>query len=130
MEKKILIVEDERLFAQLLCDALQALPNVIVHVAENGVLALERFQSDSYDLIFTDIHMPEMNGVEFLKKIRTLNDKVGIFVLTAHVQENYIRTFNNLGIEDFLAKSDCDLMELRNLVLNYFHKQAVQLFAE
>jgi CheY-like chemotaxis protein len=130
MQKKILIVEDERLFAQLLSDALRALPNVTVEVAENGALALEMFERNEYDLIFTDIHMPEMNGVEFLKKIRAINDRVGIFVLTAHVQENYIRTFNNLGIEDFLSKSDCDLMELRVMVLNYFHKQAVQLFVE
>lgn len=130
MDRKILIVEDERLFAQLLSDALMILPGIHVDVAANGQEGLKALESGEYDLIFTDIHMPEMNGEDFLKAVRSQNDTIGIFVLTAHVQENYVRQFNVLGIEDYLDKSSCDLGELRKMVREYFRRQDIELMSE
>lgn len=124
------MVEDERLFAQLLSDALSSIPGVQVQTAANGEDALAIMQSQRFDLIFTDIHMPKMNGIQFLARLRETDENIGIFVLTAHPQEDYIRSLNHLGIEDFLVKSDCDLMELRSVVEHYFHRRDVELLSE
>ena len=64
---RILIVEDEKLFAQLLSDALSDQENVEVNMASNGKIALQMIEDTEYNLVLTDIHMPEMNGREFLK---------------------------------------------------------------
>ncbi len=130
MDRKILVVEDERLFAQLLRDALMVLPGIHVDVAANGDEGLKALDSAEYDLIFTDIHMPEMDGEDFLKAVRSQNETIGIFVLTAHVQENYVRQFNVLGIEDYLDKSNCDLGELRKMVKEYFRRKDIELMSE
>lgn len=130
MLRKIMVVEDEKLFAQLLSDALKSLPGVQVETVANGADALIALHHHRFDLIFTDIHMPWMNGIEFLTKLREEDSKVGIFVLTAHPQEGYIRSLNHLGIEDFLVKSECDLMYLRSIVEEYFHRLDIELLAE
>lgn len=123
--KKILIVEDEKLFAQLLSDALSDNEDTDVELASNGRIALQMMDSTDYDLVLTDIHMPEMNGREFLKSLRSRNSKVGIIVLTAFPEVDYIKEFNDLGIEDFLSKDECDLNALQKLVEDYFHRRKV-----
>lgn len=127
---KILVVEDEKLFAQLLSDALSDQDSLEVHMASNGKEALEMLKNEEYSLVLTDIHMPEMNGREFLKRLRSVNNMIGIVVLTAFPQVDYIREFNDLGIVEFLAKDECDLEVLQNLVSNFLHLQKVEFLSD
>ncbi|PCJ18764.1 MAG: hypothetical protein COB02_10040 [Candidatus Cloacimonadota bacterium] len=127
--RNILIVEDELLFSQLLSDALQDAGNYCIDLASNGKEALEALNNKEYELVMTDIHMPEMNGQEFIKKLRVQNSEIGIIVLTAFPKVNYIREFNDLGIEDFLSKDECDLVALQNLVKEFFRKRDVDFLA-
>lgn len=127
---RILIVEDEKLFAQLLSDALSDQENVEVSMASNGKIALQMLEDTEFNLVLTDIHMPEMNGREFLKNLRSLNNDVGIIVLTAFPQADYIKQFNDLEIVEFLSKDECDLIALQTLVDSYLHKQKVEFLSE
>ena len=127
---RILIVEDEKLFAQLLSDALSDQENVEVNMASNGKIALQMLEDTEYNLVLTDIHMPEMNGREFLKNLRGLNNDVGIIVLTAFPQADYIKQFTDLEIVEFLSKDECDLIALQTLVSSYLHKQKVEFLSE
>ena len=127
---RILIVEDEKLFAQLLSDALSDQENVEVSMASNGKIALQMLEDTEFNLVLTDIHMPEMNGREFLKNLRSLNNDVGIIVLTAFPQADYIKQFNDLEIVEFLSKDECDLIALQTLVSTYLHKQKVEFLSE
>lgn len=127
---RILIVEDEKLFAQLLSDALSDQENVEVSMASNGKIALQMLEDTEFNLVLTDIHMPEMNGREFLKNLRGLNNHVGIIVLTAFPQADYIKQFNDLEIVEFLSKDECDLIGLQTLVSSYLHKQKVEFLSE
>jgi CheY-like chemotaxis protein len=55
-------------------------------IAENGKIAVEKMQSNSYDVILMDLQMPEMNGFEATEYIRTtMNSKIPIIALTADV---------------------------------------------
>ena len=128
--KRILIVEDERLFAQLLCDALSDQEDTEVVVAHNGREALEIMDESQFDLLLTDIHMPELNGRELLKNLRSRDNQVGIIVLTAFPEVDYIKEFNDLGIVEFLSKDECDLSALQELVADYFHRQKVDFLAD
>jgi CheY-like chemotaxis protein len=66
---RILVVEDEPLVAQVLADML-ALDDHVVDVAANGRLALEMIEKQAYDLILTDLHMPELDGVGFYRELQ------------------------------------------------------------
>lgn len=128
--RNILIVEDEKLFSQLLSDALQDGGQYSIDLAKNGKQALELIGNKEYELMMTDIHMPEMSGQELIKKIRSNNQDMGIIVLTAFPKVNYIREFNDLGIDEFLTKDDCDLIALQDLVQEFFRKRDIEFLAD
>ncbi|NHN26242.1 tetratricopeptide repeat protein [Flavobacterium jejuense] len=83
--KKVLIVEDTVINAVLLSKLLSKWEIESEHV-ENGMLALEKVKENFYDFILMDIHMPNMNGLEVTKIIKTttnLNTKTPVIALTA-----------------------------------------------
>lgn len=77
----ILIVEDEEEVRKLLSEIL-AIGEHEVEVAANGTQGLALFEKGSFDLVFTDLGMPDMSGWEVAKKIKTINDKVPIVLVT------------------------------------------------
>ena len=66
---KILIIDDERSIRRALREILE-FENFEVHEAENGKEGLEKIQSTTYDIIFCDIKMPLMEGMEVLDEIQ------------------------------------------------------------
>lgn len=69
-EKKLLLVEDDSLMLEVLKDLLSE-SGITVHTSVNGAEGLKKFSENKYDLIISDIQMPILNGVEFLKKVRS-----------------------------------------------------------
>ncbi len=57
-----------------------------------------------YDLIITDIQMPNMNGIEMIKNIYNINPSQKIIVLSAHNESNYLMELVNIGISQFVLK--------------------------
>ncbi len=71
---KILLVEDEEIHRDIATHVLKPY-NCLLHFAENGLIAAEKFKEQSYDLVLMDLHMPILNGVETIKVIRALEKK-------------------------------------------------------
>ena len=86
MSKRILVVDDEEAVRNAFGLALRKLPYQ-VDSAENGRVALELMGQNAYDLVYLDLKMPEMNGVETLKAIRALNQSVPVYIVTAFHRE-------------------------------------------
>ena len=78
---RILIVEDEEEVRQLLSDILASGEHE-VEAAANGTRGLELFEKGSFDLVFTDLGMPDMSGWEVAKKIKNIDGKVPIVLVT------------------------------------------------
>jgi PAS domain S-box-containing protein len=78
---RILIVEDEEEVRKLLAEIL-AIGEHEVEVAANGTQGLELFEKGSFDLVFTDLGMPDLSGWEVAKKIKAINGKVPIVLVT------------------------------------------------
>ena len=78
---QILIVEDEEEVRKLLSDILTSAEHSVV-VASNGNQGLEIFEEGSFDLVFTDLGMPDLSGWEVAKKIKTINENVPIVLVT------------------------------------------------
>ncbi|HEX3406572.1 MAG TPA: response regulator [Caulobacteraceae bacterium] len=103
---KVLVVEDNatnRLVATHMLGRLGAL----VDVAENGAIGVEAVERADYDLIFMDIQMPVMDGVEATRRIRALpapKNQVPIVATTANVMPEQLASYRANGIDGVVAK--------------------------
>jgi len=102
----ILLAEDNK-NNQLLASKLLTMHGFTVDVAENGLIAVQKSLKQQYSLILMDIQMPEMDGLEAFKQIRTksvYNANVPIVALTAHALKEEERQFRSLGFNDYVHK--------------------------
>jgi DNA-binding response OmpR family regulator len=102
MNKTILVVDDEERLTSLLEAYLQQ-EGFRVITAGNGLEALEVVRRDPPNLIVLDIMMPEMDGVEFLRVLRT-QDSTPVILLTARVGDEDKVIGLELGADDYLTK--------------------------
>ena len=73
--------------------------------AENGKVAIEKLQTNSYDIILMDLQMPEMGGIETTEYIRNvMNSKIPIIALTADVTRADLEKCIAAGMNDHVAK--------------------------
>jgi len=75
-----------------------------VDIAKNGKEGLLKFQERKYDIVLTDITMPEMDGIEMISNIFKIKPSQKIIVLSAHDESNKLIPLINLGIEKFILK--------------------------
>lgn len=102
--KKILVLEDEKSIRDFVVLNLSRAGYDIVE-AETGEQALELFDSTpDIDIAVLDVMLPGIDGFEVCKSIRASNQKVGIIMLTAKVQENDKVTGLMNGADDYVAK--------------------------
>jgi two-component system, OmpR family, alkaline phosphatase synthesis response regulator PhoP len=99
----ILLVEDEMHLARGICFNLETDGYRISHV-ERGEEALERLQYDRFDLIILDIMLPGMDGFAVCEKVRAMDSRVPILILTARSDEGDRITGLEKGADDYLTK--------------------------
>ncbi len=99
----ILVVDDERFIRETLTRFLQE-EGYSVDCAEDGASAWEKMQITCYDLILTDIKMPNMDGFELLKKIRGVSADTAVIIMTGFSQEYTVREAMKLGASGYLTK--------------------------
>ena len=104
---RILVVEDEKINAMVISAMLEKLGHQ-VHLATDGLQALKMIGDGSFDCIFMDIQMPEMDGVETTRAIRAMTEnvekKLPIVALTAHAMKGDRERFMAAGMDDYLTK--------------------------
>ena len=101
---KILLIEDDRMLANLVEQALKSQQKYIVDFATNGCDGLELANSFEYDLILLDLILPKLNGIEVCQKIRSQGNHTPILLLTA--QDTISKKVSGLdaGADDYLVK--------------------------
>jgi len=99
----ILYVEDDETARE---STLKLLDTVFlgIDVAKDGMEALEMFESKKYDIVFTDINMPRLNGIELITKIREVNINIPILILSAYNDTEYFLHSIRLGVDGYLLK--------------------------
>ncbi len=80
--EKILVVEDDEKIARVIQLELEY-ANYKIDIAHTGKSALERLENENFDLILLDVMIPELNGLEVLRRVREQNEDVKIIMLTA-----------------------------------------------
>ena len=103
---RILLAEDNAINALLTRTLLEAEGHT-VETVEDGVLACEAMKSSKYDLIFMDMRMPNMDGLEATRKIRSMSnvsDNLPIIALTANAFDDDRNACFDSGMNDFMTK--------------------------
>lgn len=99
---KILIVEDDKNICQLITDTLSLNENLLTSCVNDGEKALEKLESEIYDLIILDIMIPKINGFDVFEKIKNL--EIPVIFLTAKTDiESKIKALRN-GAQDYITK--------------------------
>jgi len=102
-EIKILLIEDEKKIADTLSKGLSEL-DYYVEKAYDGKIGLRLFESNSFNLVITDINLPGINGYDLAKTIRSRNQHIPIMMLTAlSTTDDKIEGFD-AGADDYLVK--------------------------
>lgn len=100
---KILIIDDERAIRNTLKEILE-FENYIVDVAENGRTGLEMASATAYDVIFSDIKMPEMDGIELLTALREAEVESPVVMISGHGNIETAVDCIKRGAADFIEK--------------------------
>ena len=100
---RVLIVEDDTNVRDF-CVRLLRMNGYQVVAAENGRVALSVLEQSRYDLVFTDLQMPEMGGIELLHELRQRYPETDAIVFTAHATVETARQALKLGAFDYLTK--------------------------
>ncbi|MFM7467471.1 MAG: sigma-54-dependent transcriptional regulator [Crocinitomicaceae bacterium] len=100
---KVLIIDDERAIRRALREILE-FEQIQVHEAENGKDGLELLRSNSFDLVFSDIKMPLMDGMEVLTAIQTEKIDVPIVMISGHGNVETVVQAIKQGAFDFIEK--------------------------
>ncbi|OUS03289.1 hypothetical protein A9Q81_07875 [Gammaproteobacteria bacterium 42_54_T18] len=105
---RVLIAEDNPVNQMVIVGMLGKF-NIQTEVAENGKLALEKFQTASYDFVLMDCEMPIMDGFEATRQMRRFEHekslaKTPIIALTAHAMKEYKEKFYEVGMDAYLVK--------------------------
>lgn len=102
---KILVIEDEKNIRETIKEILD-LNDFSVATAQNGLIGVAKALQFKPDIIICDVMMPEMDGFETLKNIRSINEisNIPFIFLTAKTEKKDFREGMNLGADDFLNK--------------------------
>lgn len=100
---KILYVEDDEIARE---NGVEYLENFFeqIYAASDAIIALQLYEKYQPDIIITDIQMPKLNGLEFVKRIRQKDKKTQIIIITAFCDKDYLLKAIELGLVKYLVK--------------------------
>ena len=111
-----LVVEDEDMIRNKILNNINWKENGFNNVfsASNGIEALEIVDRTNIDIIITDIQMPEMSGIELIRKIKQRTKRVKVIIITAYAEFEYAKESIKLNVDDFILKPfrSKDLLEI------------------
>ena len=104
MAKNILVCDDAAFMRMMIKDILTKNGYNIAGEAENGLKAVEKYNETKPDLVLMDITMPEMDGIQALKKIKEMDPNAKIVMCSAMGQEAMVIDAIKSGAKDFIVK--------------------------
>ena len=104
MAKNILICDDAAFMRMMIKDILTKNGYNVVGEAENGLKAVEKYSETKPDLVLMDITMPEMDGIQALKKIKEQDPGATVIMCSAMGQQSMVIESIQAGAKDFIVK--------------------------
>gem|GEM_PF-2076594 len=120
----ILVVDDEHPIREWLVYTIRNnRDNLIVDSAINGFDAFKKLADKQYDLVISDIKMPQLDGLGLFEKMQQMYPDVGIIVLSSYDDYNYVRSAFKFLAVDYLLKAEIDEERLLHSIDNFFQNK-------
>lgn len=111
---RVLVVDDDpeigTLFRKVLATRSQT-----VSIARDGYEAIQKISDDKYELIFLDVRLPGMDGVETLEKIRSISPDSIVVMMSGYSVEEEIKRAIDMGAQDFIRKPFEDIDQIMTI---------------
>ncbi len=121
MEKKytVFVVDDEKPAQRKIELLLEQINSSFEYSgsAKNGKEALESYMVSKPDLLLVDIQMPVMDGLEFIRKIKALDETQAVIIISCHEKFSYAKEAVQLGVLDYLIKDLLTKDELHTVLM-------------
>ena len=121
----ILVVDDDHSLRNMLSFVLGKEGYQVVE-SESGLDALKKLKGGKYDLVISDIRMPDFSGIDLLKKIKTHDPELPVIMITAYAATHDAIEAMKLGAEDYIMKP-FNLEELKIIISKSLHKKSIEL---
>ncbi len=124
---RILVVDDNEINLKVFANLLNQ-TRMQIETADSGEACIELFRRNFYDVIFLDHMMPDMDGIETLKEMKTCTDtpnqKTPVICLTANAISGMREMYMEAGFDDYLTKP-IDTGKLENMLLSYLPEDLI-----
>ncbi len=101
---KILLVDDSRTIRNIQKNVLKKLGHTDLVEAEDGVVALAKFQEENPDLLLIDWNMPNMDGITLIRKIREIDKEVPMIMCTTEAEKSRVLEAIKAGVNNYIVK--------------------------
>jgi DNA-binding response OmpR family regulator len=104
LEYETLILEDDCTIVESISLCLEtAEPKILIENTEKGKIALEKVKTSNYDLIIVDLGLPDIDGIDVIKELRTFS-KTPVIVISARNDPRSITRAYSVGADDYIIK--------------------------
>ena len=117
-KKRILILDDEQDIIDVIHRYLDRKGLVDIDTSTNPNQAIELIRQGSYDLLLTDIMMPEKDGVEVLQEVKKYKPSLKVIMMTAYSTIDRILECEKLGATDYITKPFISLKDVESKILD------------
>lgn len=116
---RVLLVEDEPLFREGVLSSInwESLRMEVPHQAFDGIHALSLMELNSYEYVITDLFMPRMGGLEFLRKATEKYPQTNYIVLSGFSDFELVKEAFQLGVVDYILKSEISQQRINDVVM-------------
>ncbi|MFA4858723.1 MAG: response regulator [Candidatus Margulisiibacteriota bacterium] len=103
MSKKIMIIDDEEAMCRILKQILEG-EGYEVKTRNEGLLALDEIKQDSFNLVITDVSMPNLSGIEILAQVKQFKPDLPVIFVTGSDVDAILKEALQLGLDGFIEK--------------------------
>jgi two-component system response regulator PilR (NtrC family) len=121
---KILIVDDDRNIRELL-EIMLTREGYDVKTAPDATKALNRCKKEKFDLILTDLRMPKVDGIEFLKAVKDISQETMVILITAYASPETAVSAMKEGAYDYVEKG-FDIEDIKTIISGALDKKGVK----
>ena len=122
MTNEVIIIDDHKIFGEGFCSLLENNKFRVKRVFQSPKRALYFLEKNVIDIVFCDINMPEINGIELIKKIKKTNLSCKVIMISMYTQKNIIKKALNNNADGYLTKN-CSIEDIKKVVTNSFLPQ-------
>ena len=127
MNKEVVIIDDHKIFGEGFCSLLENSNFRVKRVFQSPKKALYYLERNLVDIVFCDINMPDINGIELIKKIKKINLLCKVIMMSMYTQKNIIKKALNNNADGYLTKN-CSIDDIKAVISNSFlHQKKIRV---